>query len=378
LFGLGAAIAHNPAIMPFHAIGHTQIYWPLLLIFCGLLAGRRWIAAAICLGLLVAARTTMIAIVPVFVLSLVASGALSRRALLSLGLAAGLPFLPFVLRDPASVWYAMFGVYMKLMKGYVWHSTRWAIDTYGITGFLLEHGLERYVEITQIAALAVTYGLAWRSIRRGGRPEPCMGLALLVFSMTTLWPVVYLYFDVWVLLACALLAHDGFGAAAARPAIRSTVAACVLSLAIVLAAGALRPGSTYSLDIGDQASAGYTGGGFGRDEGVVDDGRTAVWIEGETARVRLPRAGFTGATIRLAIRPQSGFDQRVAASINGHAVGMARLSDQWQEVTFPAPARVWNYGFNVLDLTFSYARPSDRPVGDRRALSAAIDRIAIE
>ncbi len=67
---LGAALALNPDILRFHPIGHTQIYWPLLLVFAAALAGRRWIAAAICLGLLVAARTTMIALVPVFFLHL--------------------------------------------------------------------------------------------------------------------------------------------------------------------------------------------------------------------------------------------------------------------------------------------------------------------
>jgi hypothetical protein len=80
----------------------------------------------------------------------------------------------------------MFGVYLKVMKGYVWHSTTWAVDTYGITGRLLEQGLERYVEIVQLVSLAITYALSSRSLRQGARPEPWMALALLVFSMTSL------------------------------------------------------------------------------------------------------------------------------------------------------------------------------------------------
>jgi hypothetical protein len=275
----------------------------------------------------------------------------------------------------------MFGVYMKLMKGYVWYSTRWVIDTYGVTGQLLERGLERYVEVTQIVALAITYVLAWRSLRRGGRPEPWMALALLVFSMTTLWPVIYLYFDVWMLAACALLAYDGFGPSSSRPVVWPTAAAVALSIAIVLAAGAVQPGAALSLDVGDASSVGYTGGGFGRDESVTDDGRSVVWIEGETARVRLPRAGWRGATIRIAIRPHmpsTGLTQRVSASLNGRAIGVARLTDGWQEITFATRGRDRRYGFNVLDLTFAYALPSDRADGDRRALSAAIDRIVVE
>lgn len=201
LGALGVALAFNPDIMRFHAIGQTQVYWPLLLVFCGLLAGERWTAAAVCLGLLVAARTTMVAIVPVFLIHLAVIRQLSRRRIVVLALACALPFLPFVLVDPRTVWYAMVGVYTKVMKGYVWQSTTWAIDTYGITGRLLEHGLERYVELVQGALLIATYALAWRALRRGGRPEPWMALALLIFSMTTLWPVIYLYFDVWILLA---------------------------------------------------------------------------------------------------------------------------------------------------------------------------------
>ena len=224
LAGLAAALALNPDVVRFHPIGHTQIYWPLLLVFAASLAGRRWIAAAICLGLLVAARTTMIALVPVFFLHLWSERVLTPRHFLAFALAAALPFVPFVAADPGSVYYAMFGVYLKVMKGFVWYSTTWTQNTYGITGRLLERGLERYVEITQVAALVVTYGLSWRSLRHGGRPEPWMAVALLVFSMTTLWPVGYLYFDVWILLASGLLAYDGFATLTERQVVRRVTA----------------------------------------------------------------------------------------------------------------------------------------------------------
>ena len=233
---LAAALALNPDLLRFHPIGHTQIYWPLLLVFAASLAGRRWIAAAICLGLLVAARTTMIALVPVFFLHLWSERVLTPRHFLAFALAAALPFVPFVAADPGSVYYAMFGVYLKVMKGFVWYSTTWTQNTYGITGRLLERGLERYVEITQVAALVVTYGLSWRSLRHGGRPEPWMAVALLVFSMTTLWPVGYLYFDVWILLASGLLAYDGFATLTERQVVRRVTAIAAACLALVLTA----------------------------------------------------------------------------------------------------------------------------------------------
>ena len=68
--------------------------------------------------------------------------------------------------------------------------------------------------------------------------------------------------------------------------------------------------------------------------------------------------------------------QRVSASINGRQLGAVTLAPGWQEITFSSRARDWNYGFNVLDLQFTYAVAS---VGDdQRALSAAIDRISVE
>jgi hypothetical protein len=381
LVALGLALALNPALSRFHEIGQTQIYWPLLLVFCGAMAGARWTAAAICLGLLVAARTTMVAIVPVFVIHLAIIGELSARRVVLLALAAALPFAPFVAADPQTVWYAMFDVYMKVMKNFVWHSTTWAVDTYGITGRLLEHGLERLVEIVQITSLVAVYLVAWRSLRRGARPEPWMGVALLVFSMTTLWPVIYLYFDVWVLLACALVSAHEFRSASMPRVLGEAGVIVGASLAVVLAVAAWKPGASYRLDIGDPSTAGYTGGGFGRDEPAIEDGRSAVWIEGETARIRLPRAGWRGATIRVAIRPnvpQSDLDQRVSASLNDRAIGVARLGDGWQEITFSTRGRDWNYGFNLLDLHFSYALPRSSSTNDRRPVSAAIDWIAVE
>ncbi len=65
----------------------------------------------------------------------------------------------------------MFGVYLKLMKGFVWYSTTWTQNTYGLTGRLLERGLERYVELAQGIALLATYAvsLAIATARRSTR-----------------------------------------------------------------------------------------------------------------------------------------------------------------------------------------------------------------
>jgi hypothetical protein len=321
----------------------------------------------------------MVSIVPVLFLYLAIARRLTVREVAAFLLCAVLPFLPFLIANAGSVWYAMVGVYLSVMKTFVWQSTTWAIDTYGITGRLLERGLGRYVELTQAVSMLIVYALACRSMRSGQRPEPWMGVALLVFSMTTLWSVTYLYFDVWILLVCALVAQDFFPATPTLRTLSLTAAVCVLSMAVVLGAAAWRPGSRFAIDVGDPAFSGYTGGGFGRDEAVVDDGRTVVWVEGETARIRLPRAGWRGTSIRVDIRPyvpHGGLTQRVSASLNGRAIGVATLEDRWQQVTFETQAGDWNYGFNVLDLTFSYAAPSSSS-SDKRMLSAAIDRVVV-
>lgn len=381
LFALGATLALSPDIRGFHSIGHTQIYWPLLLFFCLLMAGSRWTLAAICLGLLVAARTTLVALMPVFFLYLATNRLLRPRHVAAFICAAALPFLPFVLADAASVRYAMFGVYLKVIKGFVWHSTTWATQTYGLTGRLLEHGLERYAEVAQLASLAIVYALAWRSFRRGARPEPWMGLALLVFSMTTLWSVIYLYFDVWILMASALVARDGIGTSNLWRSIGLVAVAFVAMLALVLFVAARQPGSAYTLDIGDPSTSGFTGGGFGRDEAVKEGDRLIVWIEGTTARIRVPRAGWRSGTIRIAIRPNMpapGMDQRVLATLNGWTIANEKLHEGWQEITFTGARRRWRYGFNLLDLHFGYAVPPGGAGGDGRALSAAIDWVRIE
>jgi len=67
-----------------------------------------------------------------------------------------------------------------------------------------------------------------------------------------------------------------------------------------------------------------------------------------------------------------------AAALNGKSVGLVALRSGWQEVTFRVPAPAWRYGFNVLDLHFSYAMAeAGVPAGAKR-LSVAIDRISVD
>jgi hypothetical protein len=349
----------------------------LLLLLCVALAADRWLLAAVILGLLVAARTTMIAMVPPFMIAAHHRRTLDWRMLVAFALSAVGPFLPFIAVDPHSVQYSMYGAYQKTIKGFVWSQTQWVQQTFGVTGSLLRHGLQRYVEPVQIVSLLTVYALAWRALRRGAPAEPWMTLGLLVFSMTTLWPVIYLYFDVWVFaigaFACRLSPPpQRLARIAAGGAIVFGVAA-----AATLAAGSTLRG-TLDVDVGSPAAAGMTGGGFGQDKSEADGQRTFVWVEGTTARVRAPHAGLSAATITIDLRPAGGDApprQQMRVSLNGHAVGrVVTLEPGWQAVSFPVPASRWNYGFNLLTMEFSQTVPEP---SSGRPLSVAIDRIRI-
>ena len=72
------------------------------------------------------------------------------------------------------------------------------------------------------------------STRRRRRRAAIAGaaLALLAFSMTTLWPVIYLYFDVCVLLVCAGLSE--LAPARTRPLAITWTSMVAASLLIVV------------------------------------------------------------------------------------------------------------------------------------------------
>src|SRR5215471_4291400 len=63
---LTAALVAALDVQGFTFIGHTPVYWPLFPLFAMAIARSRWTAAACLLGLLVLARTTMVAVIPVF------------------------------------------------------------------------------------------------------------------------------------------------------------------------------------------------------------------------------------------------------------------------------------------------------------------------
>ena len=229
------AIALSPALRQFVSIGHTPAYWPLLALFAWLVTQERWYGAACMAGLLIVARTTMVSVVPVLLIAVWYRGRPQLRGVLLLVVVTALlPFVPFAIWDWPALKYALYGSYPTIVKGSVWPSIYWREHLIGVTGLLLSIEWHSVVEIIQVVVLLAVYAASALAIRAARRPLPWMALALLAFSMTALWPVIYLYFDVCLLLVCAGLSEIAWVRTRSLAMMWTTVlAASLLIVAIV-------------------------------------------------------------------------------------------------------------------------------------------------
>ena len=372
------AIAFSTDVANFLAVGHTPTYWPLLPLFAWTLDRRRWIAAAILCGLLIVGRTTMIALAPVLLMAVwQRERPRAMAVVVALGSAIVVPLLPFAIADFASLRYAFYGSYQSVIKGFVWTSTDWAQNTVGVTGLLLARGWRAAVEPVQAVAMLAVVAAIWRRLRHGDDPVVWAALSLLVFSMTTLWPVVYVYFDVFLLLASAALVRDWPADARGW----TTWGVSLASAGIVLLATTLAMvPSRASIDVGTASARPSLYAGFSGDERAGD--RDFAWVDGTRAKVLVPSLRRRDATIVLTCEPYIAARdgrQQVTATLNGVLLGTADIRGGWQEVAFRAPARAWQIGVNELELFLATATaPRDAGEGaDTRRLSIAIDRLNV-
>jgi hypothetical protein len=223
------------------------------------------------------------------------------------------------------------------------------------------------------------YLATWPAIRRGARPLPWMALALLAFSMTTLWPVYYIYYDVLLLLASAALVET----LEAGPLPMSWKPWLVsLTALVVLAAGTIRMVAAPfpSIAAGEVAPGLPLRAGFASSE--FDGQRKFAWIVRNEATVILPRSSASAADIVLTA--QSPVDpahppQRVTAVLNGNMLAQTSVPSGWQEIRLPAPASAWWIGFNELHLVFSTTvSPREEGMGDDpRHLALGVSRIDV-
>jgi hypothetical protein len=365
----------------FALLGHTAVYWPLLPVLAVTVVRRHWIAAAVALGALVVARTTMVALVPVLLMTVWRED--RRRfphATAALAATVVVALLPFIVWDAHAIWDGMVRSYPRVVKIAVWASDRRAaINTLGFTGWLLGRHLDAFVEPAQLVVMIATYAATWRAIGRGSHPLGWMGLALLAFSMTTLWPVYYIYYDVLLLLVSGALVETVEGGR-----LRMAIAAWALTLAglgLMMVVTIRVVASPFPHVVsGEPVPEWPLRSGFDRPE--RDGTRRFSWIVGGEATVVIPRSSAAAADVVLSVL--SPFDvehppQMVTAVLNGRLLGQASVAAGWGEVRFFAPRSSWWIGYNELQLILAASViPREAGAGDDpRRLSLALSRVEL-
>ncbi len=372
-----AILVFNEPLRLFASYAHTPVYWPLIALFAWLVARERWTAAAVACGLLIVARTTMISIAPVVLMAVWYRDRprfAGTAALLTASVAV--PFLPFALWDWSALWYSMYGAYQTVIRTVVWDAGG-ARDTIGLTGLLLRMGWPAAVEPAQIAVLLGVYAAAWFALRRRRRPLPWMGLALFAFSATTLWPVQYIHFDVFLFFVCAALAETRW--IDTRREVRVWLATLTAAAILVAVVARLDIPLDTDIDVGSYSDRPLLYSGFADNETA---GRSFAWVDGKSAEVLLPRRSRRNAELDIVCEPNlptRDASQQMSVVLNGNVLGNIDLHEGWQTVTLPAPASVWLVGVNSLRLSFTNAiSPLEAGLSaDSRKLSVAFDRIAV-
>jgi hypothetical protein len=140
------------------------------------------------------------------------------------------------------------------------------------------------------------------------------------------------------------------------------------------------PANANRLVLGDPASARYVGPGWYDVEDI--GGQPGRWAgEVATSTLRLvPPPGSHRIRFRAVTYPA---DQTVTASVNGQAIGIAKLTNDWAEYEFTIPADALHAeGPAIITLTHTHFESaferSDGAIDDKRLLAAAYDYVAFE
>jgi hypothetical protein len=348
----------NPLFERFLLVGHTPAYWPLIALFALTTSGRRYRTAAAVLGLLLGARTPMIALVPTCVILVWRN---DRRAIVPtaalLVFVVAATFGPFLLWDWRTLVYGMYGNYVRVIQDFVWPQTNWMSSTLGLTRLLVASGWSQFVGLAQAGALTLTYGLTWWRLRPGESAAPWLCLALTVFCMTTLWPVWYVFLDVFV-LGLAFFVAEHVQELRSAPW-KSMAGTTILAASVIVGTLLINPGVFYTIEAG-RSPRWHLRSGFGVDR--EEAGRGFAWATRDRVHLRLPRGLRTDATIQIECEPfivEGAPAQTIGVSLNGTPIGLATLRSGWQTVTFPTRARAWRIGHNDVTLFFKYALPSE-------------------
>src|SRR6185295_1783402 len=322
-----------------------------------------------------------LAMVPVFAIAVWTTD--RRRAPAALGIltiTVAVALVPFIAWDSRAIWESMVLSYPRVMKAAVWPVlARPGLETIGVTEWLIEHHRESLVVPAQIATMVAVYVAAWVAIGRGRLPLVWMALALFAFSMTTLYTVHYLYYDVLLLLVCAVLAETFESSPRYTTATAWTVSLAALALVILVAVRTVASPFPH-IAAGEIWAERPFRSGFAASE--RDGSRDFSWIVGRDARIILPRSSATRADIVLTV--QSPFDdrqppQRMSAILNGTLLADTTIPAGWRNIRVAAPRWAWWVGFNELQLVFS-STLSPRAAGsgdDPRPLALRVSRVDV-
>lgn len=384
LMALAYVICNDKGLLSFIKIGHTPVYWPLLFFLCYCFSTNRFRTTSFILALLLAARTTMIVIMPIFFMFLLKY---QRRyffqCVLITGITLFLLFIPFILLDHNMLIENMVLKYPRVVAEAIWTRPEWIYRTFGITGFLVKNHLEYYLTLIEIVSLLVIYCLTLWYMRTPKHALLWMAGALTVFSMTSIWPVIYLYFDVMFLFLCAtIVQYDDILFLIPRPGRLLPVLACLLFLVLGIVFVA-KTENYYLLDVGSSSARKNLVSGFSANEQFGDTSRTFCWAMGKRAEISLPRRFPSSAFIKMNVlpfQPLADSQQTVSFFLNKYFLGKEKLEPGWREIVIPAPYGTWLLGNNLFAMEFSYAySPKSFNINsDERKLAVAFDSIEIE
>jgi hypothetical protein len=359
-----AVLVFNEPLRQFVSRAPMPVYWPLVALLAWFVAREWWVRAAVVAGVLLVVGAGMIAVAPVL---LIAAWRAGRRPFV-----AAVVFFIAAAAVPL-VWGGADGHALQIGAG----GTREAPDIIGLTGLLVRAGWSSAILPAHMLAMIGVYVAAWVAARRGGRPLPWMGLALLTIIATTPHPSGDSYFDLFVFFLFAALAETGWVET------RHTVRLWMVTLAgAALVGGALVwreiPLDT-DIDVGSYDSRPFLVRGFADNE---EAGRSFAWVEGTSADVLVPRKSRRAADLDIVCEPhlpKRDSSQQMSVALNGNVLGTVDLRAGWQTVTLPAPSSAWLIGVNTLRLSFTNAiSPLEAGISaDPRKLSVAFDRIAV-
>ncbi len=340
-----------PAQEDFIYIAHTPVYWPLIVLWAVQVRRGAGTGSSVSLGLLIAARTTMIALVPLYLLHL--AGKNVRVAVKQAGVVAATGiavFLPFLLLDARQLFEGLLFHYFEAVRKAVWPHPETMDRTFGLAGPLVHFGWESAIFWAQLGMWAVLIFLCRNRVKTAPALIAWSSLSLLVFSLGAIWPVYYIFLDVVVLMiagiATTILYPWPFGVR------RSVLLGAVFLLVPLLAAVAPLSGHGPEITPGRPSSRAFLLNGFTEAPNPgTDAARPFLWTLEPVAQVNLLRGSWSGAAIRIECRSQSQTrGPGMTVRLNGYRLGCAEIGPGWHTVVFSAPRRTWIAGANTLEI----------------------------